>query len=138
MRTDTRDVAGPRATQFRCDDAGMALKLRLGEKVSIKGRTVTVTQTAYDCLPAIRTHLISVAQSRDTITYGQLCTELALPYLPRGLGRLMDLVSVDCIRRREPSLASLVVNQATGEVGVDFAGDPVAERQKVYRHTWRA
>jgi hypothetical protein len=117
-----------------CHDVGMALYLHLHEKVPMKGRNVTVTETAFSCLPEVRDHLIRVAKAGATITYGDLQAALDLPYRPQGMGRLLDLLSEDCFRRGEPSLASIVVNASTGEVGSDFDGDPVSERELVYRH----
>jgi len=115
----------------------MSLVLKLGERVDIKGRTLTVTQTAFDCLPRTRDFLIEVARSGLTVTYGKLKGELDLPYAPNGMGRLLDLLSEDCDRRGEPSLAAVVVNATTGEVGDDYAGDAFAERTRVYRqHHW--
>lgn len=112
----------------------MSLTLRLGEKIEMKGRRITVTQTAYDSLPKVRHHLIRIARATETTTYGQLVSDLDLPYLPRGLGRLLDLLSEDCFRRGEPSLAALVVSDSTGEVGSDFAGDADSERGELYAH----
>ena len=37
--------------------------------------------------------------------------------LPRHMGPLLSMVGHDCAARGEPSLASLVVSAATGEVG---------------------
>jgi hypothetical protein len=105
-----------------------------GEKVAMKGRTITVTEVALDCLPRVRDRLIEMAKAGQTVTYGELRQELDLPYPANGLGRLLDLLSEDCFRRREPSLASLVVNASTGEVGSDFDGDAVAERAMVFKH----
>lgn len=112
----------------------MTLMLRLDEKVEMKGRRMTVTPKAFECLPRVRDHLIEVARAGDVITYGQVVADLHLPYLPRGLGRLLDLLSEDCHRRNEPSLAALVVSDSTGEVGSDFSGDPDAERRDLYAH----
>lgn len=47
------------------------------------------------------------------------------------MGRLLDLLSEDCIRGGEPSLAAIVVNSTTGEVGIAF-GDPIRERALLY------
>ena len=113
---------------------GMVLLLREGEKVAVKGRLVTVTATAFECLPRVRARLVEAARAGETVTYGELREELGLPYLVQGMGRLLDLVSVDCARRGEPSLASMVVNASTGEVGADFDGDPAAERASVLAH----
>jgi hypothetical protein len=112
----------------------MSLMLKLGERVEMKRRTLTVTQTAFDCLPRTRDFLIDVAREGLTVTYGEVKGDLDLPYAPNGMGRLLDLLSEDCDRRDEPSLAALVVNQTTGEVGHDFAGDAVTERERTYRY----
>jgi hypothetical protein len=115
----------------------MGLMLKLGERFDIKGRTLTVTATALECLPRVRAFLVEVARSGETVTYTELQDQLDLPYGVNGMGRLLDLLSEDCIRRGEPSLAAIVVNASTGEVGGDFAEDPVAERSLVYAHrTW--
>ncbi len=106
--------------------------LKLGEEIPMKGRVVRVTQDAYDYLPSIRDELIQVAADAGTVTYGELKDRLQLPWAPNGMGRMLDLLSVDCQRRGEPSLAAVVVGQRTGEVGQDFDGDPVAERARVY------
>ena len=110
----------------------MSLMLRRGERVPIKGRVVTVTDTAFEHLPDVRDYLREVARRRQTVTYGRLKADLDLPYLVQGMGRLLDLLSEDCRRRGEPSLAALVVNQATGEVGDDVGGEAAAERELVY------
>lgn len=116
------------------DDALMGLMLRPGERVATGHRTVTVTPTAFACLPRVRDRLVEAAEARETVTYGELREELGLPYLVQGMGRLLDLVSVDCARRGEPSLASLVVNASTGEVGGDPDGGSVAERARAFAH----
>ena len=106
--------------------------LRLGERVEVKGRTLTVTHTAFECLPRTREFLIGLAREGATVTYGELREHLRLPYAPVGMGRLLDLLSEDCDRRGEPSLAAVVVNRTTGEVGHDNAGAAAAERARVY------
>lgn len=115
-----------------CQDHEMSLMLKMGERFEMKGRTLTVTPTAFECLPRVRTILIEAARSGETVTYSEMHDQLDLPYAVNGMGRLLDLLSEDCIRRREPSLAAIVVNATTGEVGEDFAGDPVAERALVF------
>ena len=112
----------------------MRMELELGEKVVSGGRTVTVTPLAHETLPAVGQRLIEVAGARETITYGGLRRDLDLRYLVQGMGRLLDLVTEDCLRRGEPSLASLVVNATSGEVGTASYGDPAAERERVHAH----
>lgn len=109
----------------------MSLKLRTGETFDFKGRRITVTELAAETVPGIRDHLVDLARAGRTTTYGELKNALALPYSVNGLGRPLDLLSIDCGRRGEPSLAALVVNASTGEVGSDFDGDPVAARNDI-------
>lgn len=115
----------------------MESTLRPGERLVIKGRTVTVTPTAVACLPRVRARLVEAALAGETVTYGELREELDLPYLVQGMGRLLDLVSEECARRGEPSLASLVVNALTGEAGDDVGGHRAAERAQAFaRRRW--
>lgn len=52
--------------------ATMGLMLRVGEKIAIKGRTITVTPDAANWLPIMRHKLIEVAKSGGTTTYSDL------------------------------------------------------------------
>ena len=76
----------------------MGLMLKLGERFDMKGRTLTVTDTAFACLPRVRAFLIEVARSRETVTYTEMHDQLDLPYAVNGMGRLLDLLSEGCIR----------------------------------------
>ena len=112
-----------------------------GELVELTFREHRYRVTATDLrwLPELREYLIEAARRRQTVTYGRLKADVGLPHAVNGLGRLLDLLSEDCFRRRpaEPSLASLVVAGSTGEVGEQFFGDAAAARAAVYAH-WRA
>lgn len=110
------------------------LLLELGQNVESKGKTLKVSELDVSALPKIRTFLIDVARRGDTVTYGDVVAATGITHLPRGLGRLMDLLSEDCFLTDEPSLAALVVNQSTSEVGDAFAGDAPAERDDVYEY----
>ncbi|AUM16938.1 hypothetical protein CSW53_10570 [Rhodococcus ruber] len=114
----------------------MGLHLQLGEKITPKGRTLTVTDLDVVTLTELRPLLIGIALSGGTINHSALIKALELPHATNGLGRVLDLLSEDCRRRREPSLAALVVSQSTGEVGSAFWGNPSSERTDVYKH-WR-
>lgn len=114
----------------------MGLHLQLGEKITLKGSTLRVTDLDVAILTALRPLLIGIALSGGTIHYSDLIKALELSYAPNGLGRVLDLLSEDCFRRGEPSLAALVVSQSTGEVGSAFGGNPSSERTKLYKH-WR-
>jgi hypothetical protein len=118
------------------DDVPGRLMLRRGERLVVKGRTVTVTPTAAEWLPRVRDRLVEAAHAGETVTYGELREEVGLPYLVQGMGRLLDLLTEDCSRRGEPSLASLVVNASTGEVGDDVGGASARERARAFRHRY--
>lgn len=108
------------------------LRLSLGEAFATTGRDVHVSENDLIWLPRIRQRLIAVAQDAETITYRDLKSDVGFPHAPSAVGRLMDLISADCGRRDEPSLAAIAVNSVTGEVGDDFDGDPAAERANVF------
>ena len=97
----------------------------------MNGRTITVTDLAFECLPRVRDYRIGVARHGTTISYGERRADAALRYRPQGWGGCWTSHE-DRSRRGEPSLASLVVNASTREVGDDFAGDRVPERQAAY------
>lgn len=96
------------------------------------GKKVRVTHHMYDAIRLLREHLKGVARRGETITYGEASEVTNDAYIPQGLGPLLDLLSIDCQRRDEPSLAALVVRADDGEVGDSFVGDPQAARDDCY------
>jgi hypothetical protein len=96
---------------------------------------VHVTERMYHSLCVLRPALISVASQRTTITYSGACQAMGA-FRPQSMGRLLDVLSLDCERRGEPSLASLVVNMNTGDTSGEFIGDAIGERQDCYEF-WR-
>ncbi|WP_430331826.1 hypothetical protein [Rhodococcus sp. ACT016] len=112
------------------------MTLQVGEKLTSKGRVLTVTDLDLTTLEKMRPYLIDIAVAGTTITYGDLIAALDLPCVPNGLGRILDLLSENRFRRpgEEPSLAALVISQATGEVGDSFDGDPAQERELLYAY----
>ena len=114
----------------------MTILLRKHERISSKGRTLRVTDLDLSSLAAMRPVLIAMARRRSTIAYGELKAAAELPHTATGMGRLLDLVKVDCVRRREPDLAALVVNANTHEVGDEYGTGAAGERERVYQH-WR-
>ena len=76
-----------------------------------------VTKTDLEWLPAARARLIQAAAQEATITYSKLKAEVGFAHPTHGVGRLLDLITIECGRRGEPSLAVIPVNAATGEVG---------------------
>jgi hypothetical protein len=111
---------------------GMGLLRRAGDRFDMKGRTITVTQMQADVGQRVRDELIVAARRRQTITYGELRSSADLSHPPNGMGRLLDVISEDCRLRGEPSLAPLVVNAETREVGSDYEGTPTDDRQRLY------
>lgn len=106
--------------------------LWLGRKVPFKDSILTVTETDLKVLPRMRDYLIAVAEQHGTVTYGEMKADLHLMHAVNGLGRLLDLLSFDCDKREEPSLAALVVSKRNQEVGDSFAGDAADERALAY------
>lgn len=116
-------------------DENLDMTLQVGDKISSKGRVLTVTELDLTTLKKMRPYLIDIAAAGTTVTYGDLIDALDLPHVPNGLGRILDLLSEDCIHNRnEPSMAALVVSQSTGEVGDSFNGDPAHERELLYAY----
>lgn len=115
------------------EQADKALRLTFGERLPDGGK---VTALDIESIPKARAVLVDAAKNRQRLTYGELRRWADLPHAPHGLGHLLGVLSVHCARRGEPSLASLVVNGATFEVGDKFLGDPEAEREQVYAH-WK-
>jgi hypothetical protein len=76
-----------------------------------------------DLAAKARPALITASMRRSTMTYGELARAIDLdPNVPLShhIRRVLDLVSKDCIARKEPSLAVLVVNEKSGEPGPGF------------------
>lgn len=109
----------------------------VGQRYEIKGSRIKVTELDVVSLPRVRSALIAVAQAGGTTTYAGVKVAADLPHAVNGLGRLLDLVGVDCGLRGEPDLAALVVTSSTSEVGADYDGDARTERELVYRR-WGA
>lgn len=96
------------------------------------GSEVNVTPHMFAALQRIRPALIATAQARSITTYGLLSDATGAPYTAQGWGPALDVLSVDCAERGEPSLASLVVRKREGEVGSAFVGDAAAERMRCW------
>src|SRR5688572_28788455 len=111
----------------------MEMGLKPGDQSSLGDRVIVVSDLAAVSLPMVRAYLIGVARAGGTVTYGEMKRDLELSYPANGLGHLLDVVSVDCIQRSEPSLAALVVAAETLEVGSGFGTDPASERELLYR-----
>lgn len=116
-----------------------ASPVKAGDVVDIDfrpGTTVRVTDRMFTALRVLRTRLIEAARNGQTVTYQEAAAVTDNAYHPQGLGRLLDILSVDCQRRGEPSLAALVVQKRSGEVGHAFVGDADSERSECIRY-WR-
>jgi hypothetical protein len=102
-----------------------------GETVLTERRRFHVSRRDIDHVVAMRALLIVEAQAGTTITYGEVVRDLHLPVPPKGLGRLLVLLSEDCERRGEPTLAALVVRQSTGDVGEGYGPQAADDRREL-------
>jgi hypothetical protein len=116
--------------------AAQGSTLAVGEVVHTATRRLHVSERDVEAVARARDVLIAQARTGATITYGELVDEAELPYPPRRLGRLLILLSEDCDRRDEPTLACLVVTATTGEVGDGYGAGAADERAAVYER-WR-
>ncbi len=117
------------------DDAGSMLVV--GEVVTTPTRRFHVSAADVDAVGRMRAALVDVARARGTMTYGDLVEEAELPYPPRRLGRLLVLISEDCDRRGEPTLAAIVVTRSTGEVGDGYGAGASDDRADLYSYWQR-
>lgn len=128
-------------TEFACTSCGEQWTqeswLDLGEGFVSGGRETKVTATDLQWVPEIRARLIEAAERRQKITYKDLKADVGFPHLERGVGRLLDLITIDCWRRGEPTLASIAVNGKTGEVG-ELDWDDVEDERNDLFDWWAA
>lgn len=108
--------------------------LQAGETVTTATRRLHVSARDIESVTAMRSMLIEEAQARATVTYGEVVRDCGLPVPPKGLGRLLVLLSEDCARRGEPTLAAIVVTAGSGEVGHGYGDDAAADREALYAH----
>ena len=94
-----------------------SLAITVGDYFPVGDRMRRLTPRLAQATNAARSVLIEVAQHREVITYGELSDSIVRSVLPRHMGPLLSMIGHDCAARGEPSLASLVVSAATGEVG---------------------
>jgi len=113
--------------------ATAALHLRRGEWVARpRGGRASVTLHRWERLPLLREALIAAARDGRTLTYAGASAASDGIALAQGMGAVLDLVGVDCERRGEPNLASLVVDSTTHEVGAGFSQDAAVERSACF------
>ncbi|BDH77090.1 hypothetical protein [Actinomyces naeslundii] len=93
------------------------LAITVGDRFPVGERLYRLTPRLAESTIAARSVLLDIAEHREVITYGELSESIGRSVLPRHMGPLLSMVGHDCAARGEPSLASLVVSAATGEVG---------------------
>jgi hypothetical protein len=103
----------------------------VGDVVETDRRRFHVAQADIDAVVAMRRLLVAEAKAGATITYGEVVRTLKLSVAPKGLGRLLVLLSEDCARRGEPTLAAIVVTQSTGEVGHGYGPEAQDDRREL-------
>ena len=82
----------------------------------------TVTELLSTTLDVARSVLIDVAKSGKKITYGELAKRSGTGYPAQSMGKVLDVLSLDCSDRGEPSLAPIVVRAATMKSRTDMSG----------------
>lgn len=111
--------------------------MSVGEEVTLEfrgGRAVRVTPHMHAALERIRPALVATAQARAITTYKALNEAAGNPYALASLAAVLDVLRVECARRGEPPLPSLVVRASTHEVGDGYVGDAPADRADCWRH----
>ena len=93
------------------------LAITVGDRFPVGERLYRLTPRLAESTIAARSVLLDIAEHREVITYGELSDSIGRSVLPRHMGPLLSMIAHDCAARGEPSLASLVVSAATGEVG---------------------
>jgi hypothetical protein len=112
----------------------------VGDTIEISwrpARPVTVNERMYEAVVRLRSATIVAAQHHSTLTYTEAAAAIDALYSYRRLGAALDLLSHDCIARDEPSLAALVVQKNSGQVGDGFVGDAALEREHCYQRWGR-
>jgi hypothetical protein len=103
--------------------------------IGFRGTTVGVTDHMIAALERMRAALITCALRGTTLTYSELVLATGRAYNRRQFGLALDVLTIDCQNREEPSLAALVVHKGgDGDVGSGFIGDAAAERSECYQH----
>ncbi|MEV5650524.1 hypothetical protein AB0L57_19925 [Nocardia sp. NPDC052254] len=118
------------------------MELVVGEQPEFEWRPeleVTVTEKLLMTVALARAAVSAIAIAGQTITYGKLATALDDRFNYRRPGVILDLLSLDCIRRDEPSLAALVVQASTGRPGDGYVhGDvPIKKYQRQVQEFWQ-
>lgn len=118
------------------------MELIVGERPEFEWRPeleVTVTEERLMTVALARAAVAAVAITGQTITYGELATALDDRFSYRNPGVILDLLSLDCIRRGEPSLAALVVQASSRRPGDGYVhGDvPIEEYQRQVQEFWQ-
>jgi alkylated DNA nucleotide flippase Atl1 len=108
--------------------------LQVGESLERGEGRIRVSERDVRAVAAMREYLIVEARDGSTVTYGELVRDLGLSTPARGLGRLLVLLSEDCARRGEPTLAAIVVTRATGEVGDGYGQGASEDQRALYAH----
>ena len=105
------------------------LAITVGDRFPVGERLYRLTPRLAESTIAARSVLLDIAEHREVITYGELSESIGRSVLPRHMGPLLSMISHDCAARGEPSLASLVVSAATGEVSTGDSSWAPPERR---------
>lgn len=123
----TDPVAGPRR-RFGCRNCGrtwshLPLKVRNGEVVETERGSIKATGLDLAWVRQIRAFLLEVFAQQRHVDATELKAGVGFPHPLDEVGQLLELLSEDCTRRGEPSLATLVDGVLVA--GLAHAPEPV-------------
>src|SRR4051794_24780498 len=110
---------------------------QVGDVITVhwrKAKPIKVTDRLYEAVLRMRSALIVAAKRRSTLTYSEVAAAIDNLFSQRNLTKALDLLAYDCVKRGEPSLASLVVTKLDGETSTGYVGNPGPVRENCYAH----
>ena len=121
------DASNPplgRHPQWGCRNCGrvwshVPLKIRHGQVIETESGPIKVTAVDLAWVRQIRSFLLAVFAQQGRVDAAELKELVGLPHQLDEVARLLELLTADCTRRGEPSLADLVegVPEAAEQVG---------------------
>lgn len=107
------ELPAGRRPQWGCRDCGrvwshIPLKIRRGEVIETESGPIKATAADLAWIRQIRAFLLAVFAQQGHVNAADLRELVGLPYELHEVPRLLELLTNDCTRRGEPSLANLV------------------------------
>ena len=107
------ELPAGRRPQWGCRNCGrvwshIPLKIRRGEVIETEAGPIKATAADLAWLRQIRAFLLAVFAQQGHVDAAELKEHVGLPHQLEEVARLLELLTSDCTRRGEPSLADLV------------------------------